>query len=268
MSENWIVEQSKRGVPDWRQSVELHHPENSREWTDPEEHLLWLRTKWTSMDAVKVIPWERFVRPGMRILDVGGGTGWLSALLSRHVAGGRIYCLDSSEFLLSRLLPVVARELGGDMTVIEPVTGLFTPILLEDDSIDVVVACASLHHADNLEEVLKELHRVLKKGGWLIILNESYLSNLDYLGGLLRAMVKILLSTLLKRYRAVSPSVSSSGYLYDPTLGDRVYPFWYIRKALDRVGFRLDETVKTPFAHRKDIPDAGRKLTHFVCERI
>lgn len=115
-----------------------------------------------------------------------------------------------------------------------PIEGVFTPLILEDGALDLVVASSALHHADSLESVLREIRRVLKNGGTLIILNETPSSAIRHALSLSKAFAKMISDAVFRRYKSISPSVSSSGYLYDPLLGDRDYPFWYWREAIGR----------------------------------
>ncbi|MDH4186709.1 MAG: hypothetical protein OEV08_06910, partial [Nitrospira sp.] len=78
-----------------------------------------------------------------------------------------------------------------------------------------------------------------------------------------KAFIKIFLNAALHRYKPISPSISSSGYLYDPILGDRDYPLWYWKEAIHRSGFAIVECIDTGLATVKNVK--GRSLVHFVC---
>ena len=129
-----------------------------------------------------------------------------------------------------------------------------------------VVASSSLHHAENLESVLKEIHRVLKKNGKLIILNETPYSNNHYLSLNIKQFMSIIRNLLIQNYRPISGSISSSGCLYDPYLGDKCYPLWYWKKAIENAKLKLTEVIKTPYLTNKK-ETKGIELTHFVSEK-
>ena len=64
----------------------------------------------------------------------------------------------------------------------------------------------------------------------------------------------------------MSPAVSSSGYLYDPKLGDRDYPRWYWERALAVSGFSIESVMDTGLPTLKG--RKGRPLIHFICRGV
>jgi len=265
--ENWTDKQINHLVAQWDSSIEMYYPQYLPMWREPEEHFRCLNEEWNLLDAVKFVEWYRYlVKEDLNILDLGGGTGWLSAFLSSYEKVGKIYFLDSSQFFLEKMFPEIVKLMGGKQNKIVPIKGLFSPLLLADESLDMVVASSSLHHAENLESVLKEIYRVLKKNGKLIILNETPYSNNHYLSLNIKQFMSIIRNLLLQNYRPISESISSSGCLYDPYLGDKCYPLWYWEKAIKNAKLKLTEVIKTPYLTNKK-ETKGIKLTHFVSEK-
>jgi ubiquinone/menaquinone biosynthesis C-methylase UbiE len=162
------------------------------------------------------------------------------------------------------MFPEITRLMGGIREKIIPVEALFYPILLDDESLDMVVASSSLHHAENLEDVLKEIHRVLKKGGKLLIFNETPSSKYGYVWFLVKKFLQIMRASLSSTYLNTSPYISSSGSLYDPYLGDKKYPMWYWEKAIKTVSFTLMEVIDSHLSSLKN-DTKGPSLVHFVC---
>jgi len=236
-------------------------------WREPGENFRCLNEVWNSLDAVRIVEWDRYLAHGnSTVLDVGGGTGWLSAYLSTHEKIGKIYLLDSSKFFLERMYPEIVKLMEGRPDKIIPVNGLFFPLLLEDESLDLVVASSSLHHAEHLESALKEIYRVLKRNGKLLILNETPYSMSGYLSIIIKQFMVIMKNTVSREYRPMSASISSSGCLYDPYLGDKCYPLWHWVKAIEASDFLLTEVIDSQLlTNKKDIK--GIRLTHFVCEK-
>ncbi|HUR19224.1 MAG TPA: class I SAM-dependent methyltransferase [Vicinamibacterales bacterium] len=103
------------------------------------------------------------VPPGGRILDLGGGPGWVSELLIRF--GYRAFTLDLSSALLTIGRTRFAREgltprlVAGDMTRIPVASG----------SMDAVIVIDALHHVPDGPAVFREAHRVLADGGQFIL---------------------------------------------------------------------------------------------------
>jgi len=93
-----------------------------------------------------------------RILDVGGGTGYLANCLIEKCA--EIYVLDESEDMLSH----VAEGEG-----IHKIVGDALRMTVENESMDIVILSDIFHHIRDQEKLIDESFRVLKKGGRILI---------------------------------------------------------------------------------------------------
>lgn len=94
------------------------------------------------------------------VLDIGGGTGKLAAYLSGHCK--IVYVLDESQGMLSMVK---------EATNIIPVLGDALNTDFDGESIDVITVSDVLHHIENQDKLIEEIHRLLKKGGKLVILD-------------------------------------------------------------------------------------------------
>ena len=262
---NWIQRQHRRGYGQFDQALADQYPEAGN----------WVKNAWSSyqrtcveanyLKAVKPLRWGQYIKQGDYVLDLAGGIGWLSAYLSTETDAGKIYYLDSSRFYANQIMPTVVDLMGGDIEKIEAFEAFFYPLLFDDGAIDAIVVSSSLHHAENLGRLMEELCRVLKPGGYLLILNETPLSTPRYLAVLVKRFASIVTNTLFKRYFSQSMTISSSGVLYDPVLGDRVYPDWYWVKAIQGAGLMLMKSVDTGMATIEG-SDAST-LKHYICQR-
>lgn len=263
--ENWIQEQAARNTSAFDMAMLTQYPDAGSYLRDPERYFDRVCLDCNYLDAAKLLPWKDIIPPGARILDLAGGTGWLTAYLSSFDAVAEITMVDASRTYLETNLPVAIQRLGGNAARVKPVVGYFSPLLFADNSLDLVVVSSSLHHADNLESVLREILRVLKPGARCYVLNEVPVSQRFYLRTMLVSIARTMLATLRRNYTDTSQAVSASGILCDPHLGDRMYPLWFWERAISRAGFILRETIDTGMPPVKTIPDIS--MTHFVCEK-
>jgi ubiquinone/menaquinone biosynthesis C-methylase UbiE len=99
---------------------------------------------------------------GLRVLEVGCGTGPVTRWLVEH--GAEVVACDVSAAMLG-----IARSRIGDAAelhhhdVAEPLT------FLEDASVDLVVASLVFHYLRDWAEPLRELHRVLRPTGSVVM---------------------------------------------------------------------------------------------------
>lgn len=113
-----------------------------------------------------------------KVLDVGAGMGIASYALGMD--GWQVTALepDSSNLVGAGAIRQLASKAGLDITVVEK-WGEGLPFA--DASFDVIHARQVLHHARDLEQFCKELHRVLKPGGRLIATREHVISDASQL---------------------------------------------------------------------------------------
>jgi len=105
------------------------------------------------------------LQTGMQVLDFAAGSCWLSRILVQ--LGCKVTSSDAStkaleigKALFKRYPPVMNHP-------VEPVFLPFDGVRLNlpDNSLDRVVVNDAFHHIPNVEDVLREFHRVLKPGG-------------------------------------------------------------------------------------------------------
>jgi 2-polyprenyl-3-methyl-5-hydroxy-6-metoxy-1,4-benzoquinol methylase len=102
--------------------------------------------------------------PGLRVLDFGGGTGWLSRDLTQ--LGCRVIVLDVSPTALAIAREQYARHpVIGDRPAPEFVLFDGRRIDLPDASIDRIGCFDAFHHAANPDAILREFGRILVPGG-------------------------------------------------------------------------------------------------------
>jgi ubiquinone/menaquinone biosynthesis C-methylase UbiE len=107
------------------------------------------------------------LRPGLQILDVGAGTGYLTIELAQRCGSmAHVIAVDRWGHALSRL----RRRLGylslDNVTVIEADAAALN---LPDASIDLVASNLGINNFDNVDAVLKTIFRITKPGAALLL---------------------------------------------------------------------------------------------------
>ena len=145
--------------------------------TDPREHLDDIRRQFTRQaDAyvrmqqtrdeasLRVLVTLTGVKPGHRVLDVACGPGFLTLEFAGVCA--EAVGIDATEEFVARA-GKEARRRGIENARFE--AGDADALSFESESFDVVSCRAAFHHFARPERVLSEMHRVVKRGGRVLI---------------------------------------------------------------------------------------------------
>jgi demethylmenaquinone methyltransferase/2-methoxy-6-polyprenyl-1,4-benzoquinol methylase len=122
--------------------------------------------------------WKRFtielsgVRPGHNVLDIAGGTGDLTAKFSRIVGpAGRVVLADINDSMLK-----VGRDKLIDHGIVgnvDYVQANAETLPFPDNHFDCVSIAFGLRNVTDKDAALRSMHRVLKPGGRLLVLEFS-----------------------------------------------------------------------------------------------
>ncbi|MXY22034.1 MAG: class I SAM-dependent methyltransferase [Dehalococcoidia bacterium] len=124
-----------------------------------EEMIESLRRYTAEASAAYLLP---YLRPGLRVLDIGCGPGNISVGLAKAVAPGHLHGVDMEESQIE-LAKSVAKANGQDNAIFH--VGDIVDLPFEDSFFDVVHCHNVLMHIPNTAAVLAEAKRVLKSGG-------------------------------------------------------------------------------------------------------
>ena len=106
------------------------------------------------------------LRPGVRVADVGAGTGYFALPIARAVLpGGRVFAVDAQKEMLELLRGKIG-ELAIDL-----VHGTADRTTLPDASVDLVLLANVWHEIDDTKKALTETLRILRPEGRVAILD-------------------------------------------------------------------------------------------------
>jgi 2-polyprenyl-3-methyl-5-hydroxy-6-metoxy-1,4-benzoquinol methylase len=116
--------------------------------------------RWSDVDAEALAGWlGPYVSTGGELLDLGGGTGELARLLAAQLAC-TVTVADASEAMLR-----YARDLPG----VTAVRAEAASLPFSDGRFDAVLVCDALHHFSDERAPSREMARVVRPGGVVIV---------------------------------------------------------------------------------------------------
>lgn len=107
------------------------------------------------------------LKEGETVLDLGSGAGFDAFLASRKVGPtGKVIGVDMTPEML---LAARSNADRGGFTNVKFMKGDIENLPVEDNSVDVVISNCVINLSPDKEKVFKEIYRVLKKGGRLMV---------------------------------------------------------------------------------------------------
>lgn len=113
--------------------------------------------------------WSRalgLLLPSVDVADLGCGEGYLT--IEAAAWARRVYAVDHSADVLARSKELARRRKVKNITWKR---GDLEKVPLPDAAVDIAIASQALHHAADPAKALAEAHRVLKRGGRLLVLD-------------------------------------------------------------------------------------------------
>jgi ubiquinone/menaquinone biosynthesis C-methylase UbiE len=121
-----------------------------------------MRQRFFSENVRAVVYDTANVQPGKLAADIGAGTGFITEGLLRK--GLRVIAVDLSEAMLEEL-----RKKFGDFNAVDCRAGESAHLPIADAAVDYVFANMYLHHVEKPSDALREMARVLRTGGKVVI---------------------------------------------------------------------------------------------------
>ncbi len=97
--------------------------------------------------------------------DLGCGTGFISLGLAGQNPS-IVFAIDQSLNMLRELKKEITKQRFNN---VYPIKSTLDELVLFDDSLDAITINMALHHITNPNKSIKEMHRVLKRGGKVVI---------------------------------------------------------------------------------------------------
>ncbi len=171
-------------------------------------------------------------------LEIGSGTGYFSLNLVQLGLIGKLTATDISPGMLERLAGTAAALGLDDVTTV--VTEAET-LPFDDESFDLVLGHAVLHHIPDLDRAFAEFRRVLRPGGRIVFAGEpsrygDRLAALPKRTGMLVAPVWRRLTGA--RARAVAEVDQSEGHSLEGEVDVHAFAPADLRRLLERAGFK------------------------------
>ncbi len=112
------------------------------------------------------------ISPDARVLDVGCGSGWATRMLAEYAFNGRVTGIDISDEMIS-----VARTASQSQPNVDFEIANAEQLPFNDHEFTHAFSMESLYYYRNIPKALKEIHRVLKPGGFFVVVVDLYWEN-------------------------------------------------------------------------------------------
>ena len=138
------------------------------------------------------------IKPGDTVADIGAGTGFYSRLFAQAVGKtGTVFSVDIASDFLKDINEQAAAE---GITNITSVLCTDRTVVLPPNSVDVAFVCDTYHHFEHPESTLASIHRALKPGGTLVVIDFERIigKSRDFVIGHVRAGKDVFQSEIIQ----------------------------------------------------------------------
>lgn len=109
------------------------------------------------------------LRPGMRVADIGAGTGLFTPLFAQAVGPrGIVYAVDIAPDFVKH---IEQRARAAGMNNVRAMLCTERSVELPPNSVDVAFICDTYHHFEFPQSTMKSLHRALRRDGEVVLID-------------------------------------------------------------------------------------------------
>ena len=171
----------------------------------------------------------------LRGIELGGGVCWSASILFNQLDIKEMQFLEFSEHRIVKIAPLILQHYDIPSDKVKLILGSFYETKCPDESMDFILLSQAFHHAADVESLLKEMYRILKKDGIVIIIGEHYCDTKF----VFHCMQERLVDNICGNYNSDKIKLyKQSGCIgLDSRLGDRYYSIWSYAKMFRKYKF-------------------------------
>lgn len=121
-----------------------------------------LEASYDPQSLIALVP----IHTDQNVADVGSGPGWLSIPLAKYLYGGKLHAIDPRPEMLDAIRRQTEKFRMANVDFME---AKLSALPLDDGSVDGAVLSDTLSEVGRSKGIVKECARILKKGGWLAV---------------------------------------------------------------------------------------------------
>lgn len=106
------------------------------------------------------------LKPGLRVADIGAGSGYHTRMISKQIGNGKVYAVDVEPEMILYLDERIKKE---KLSNVQPVLSTETSVSLPDTSIDIHLLVDVYHEFSFPYEMAMSMHQSLKPNGKLVL---------------------------------------------------------------------------------------------------